>query len=73
MAYIISCSGRKICPLLNPNSKPSTIEKLSFNDELLNLRLQNIENPDQYPMKLDNDNDGMWNELFIAYLESNNV
>jgi cytoplasmic iron level regulating protein YaaA (DUF328/UPF0246 family) len=44
MAYIISCSGRKRCPLQNPNSQPSTIENLSFNDELFICRLQNIEN-----------------------------
>jgi cytoplasmic iron level regulating protein YaaA (DUF328/UPF0246 family) len=44
MAFIISCSGRKICPLQNPNSQPSTIEALSFNEELLIWRNQNIEN-----------------------------
>jgi hypothetical protein len=47
--------------------------KKQLDDFQLFWCLQNIENPDQYPMKLDNDNDGMWNELFIAYLESNNV
>lgn len=44
MAYIISCSGRKTSPLQHPNSQASTIEKLSFNEELLIWRTQNVEN-----------------------------
>lgn len=44
MAYIISCSGPKRCPLQHPNSQPGTIENLSFNAELLPWRLLNIAN-----------------------------
>jgi cytoplasmic iron level regulating protein YaaA (DUF328/UPF0246 family) len=44
MAYIISCSGKKANPILHPNVQPSTIENLSFNDELLIWRIQNIDN-----------------------------
>lgn len=44
MAYIISCSDAKKCPLNHSISQISTIENLSFNSELLNLRLKLIEN-----------------------------
>ncbi len=44
MAHIISCSGRKRCPLEHINSQRSNIENLSFNKDLLNLRLELIEN-----------------------------
>ena len=49
----------------------------SMRKEIINFRqayeIKNAENPEQYPLMLSEDNDGLWLEFFLTYLTHGGV